>query len=150
MKVDLDLLEALANAASAYVPGEWEDRGYGRVRCPGSHEPGYSQVVADVEGREIQSTCDDISAYIVAAQPANILPLLREVRELRAANEWISVEEKLPDLSAAINGGDWPEYLIMARYGMQVATFKGDWQDGDSMAFDGVTHWRELPKGPTE
>lgn len=88
------------------------------------------------------------AAYIVAlwnAAPA----LIRELRSLRAEQQWVPVGERLPESPGnylLVRGGKvWPGRFRDLIYHTRKA--RGKWEVSWGVV-DDVTHWRPLPKGP--
>lgn len=79
---ELDALEAAARAAT---PGEWKTTNRKFVSPISGVE--YPAITVDAEDRMVcdAQTRPNDAAHIVATQPARVLPLIEEVRRLRAA-----------------------------------------------------------------
>ena len=75
-----------------------------------------------------------------------------EVERLRKENEWISVEDKLPDdglLHLVIAYGEYKLSAYGIGYKCWIQTKNDNNGDGDyDIRLDGVTHWRPLPSPP--
>jgi hypothetical protein len=78
------------------------------------------------------------------------LPLVAEVRRLRAGRQWTGVDERLPQ--------EFEYVLICAHDDVTMGRYEGgDWQDYVNTGYDcvpdslyGVTHWMPIPEPPQE
>lgn len=75
----------------------------------------------------------------------------REVAELRKAQGWISVEERLPEEKVNPVSQDFYEYQVTAKFGnvKDVRHYKygnGHWWHGPGIVDEYVTAWRPLPE----
>ena len=113
-------------------------------------KPSYDIGAAQATRKEM---ADHARAYDALVR--NNLDYIKEVAELREANRWISVDERLPEKWYS----DLGDELIVFKPGFTDMLFPAKW-DNDAQEFftggfgkpvhlwDGITHWRPLPAPP--
>ena len=96
-----------------------------------------------IDGNVLKQWCEKIIDQ--ACHPATVqigeafLDKVRSMPTLTPPNEWVSVEERLPE----------PTYCVLVYttdYSIEVDALDSD---GEWMSFE-VTHWMPLPKSPKE
>lgn len=75
----------------------------------------------------------------------------RELLERRAADRWIPVSERLPEVDIMVLAND-NGYVFSAKYCINDSHRCGYWYNDEVEDFDGhsVTHWKPLPEPPKE
>lgn len=125
-----------------------------------------------VENLRLIATCWSISPFVSKEKHNGAVDMLREVeREVKEAptltpqNEWVSVEERLPEYNPGTgaksywvakkdNAGNWQMKIAQyCDYGYAMtmdAETEVTWRDWDFTKIANVTHWMPLPKSPKE
>lgn len=75
------------------------------------------------------------------------ITICKEEPSIEVVQEWIPVEERLPE--------DWTDVLVLSRFGfLETAVYTGTpgkWRagwNGDMLESDSITHWMPLPQPP--
>ena len=123
-----------------------------------------------VENLRLIATCWSISPFVSKEKHNGAVNMLREVeREVKEAstltplNEWVSVEERLPEYNPGTgaksywvakkdNAGNWQMKIAQyCDYGYAMtmdAKTEVTWRDWDFTKIANVTHWMLLPEPP--
>lgn len=123
-----------------------------------------------VENLRLIATCWSISPFVSKEKHNGAVDMLREVeKEVKEAptltppNEWVSVEERLPEYNPGTgaksywvakkdNAGNWQMKIAQyCDYGYAMtmdAETEVTWRDWDFTKIANVTHWMSLPAPP--
>lgn len=109
-----------------------------------------------VENLRLIATCWSISPFVSKEKHNGAVNMLREVeREVKEAptltpqNEWVSVEERLPEKGQIVLFHQKDGFIYCAEYFAGNSIMSTGWFiDNDCWEAEEVTHWMPLPKSP--